>query len=117
LAGVGLGDEDTASVLLAGELGGQLDIWVLGDNGGAESVKHRRFVGIGSGWSHTFLGYAALVGYARMKPDDPMAIWIGLEMAARFSAKCGPPVRLVRVTKSGVVPLKFSDGALREESA
>lgn len=115
LAGVELKPEDTSSVLLAGFVGGQFDIWELDDSGGADSVKHRGFVGIGSGFPHAFIGYTALTRYTSF--DRDLAVYVGVEMAAILCTKCGPPIRLLRVNKDGVSDLAVKNGKLVEAPA
>jgi len=115
LAGVELKDEDTASVLIAGAVGGVLDVWQLDDGGSADSQKHRGFVGIGSGWPHAFLSYTTLVTYAKADGANPQVVWIGLEMSARFSSKCDVPVLLYEVTDSSVTRIGPDGRAIIEE--
>lgn len=109
LARVELKDDDLASALVAGSLGGVLDIWDLDSTGGASSVKHRGLPSIGSGYPHAYIAYVTLIDYVKASRDvGTMAVV--MEIAARFAPKCEPPCRLLRLTPTEVTELRSMPG-------
>lgn len=108
--------DDLSSVLVAGSLGGVLDIWDLGDNGAAFSAKHRGFSAIGSGFPHAFVAHAVLTKAAHQSPDTN-TMSVVMAIAAQTAPLCGMPIRLLRLTHEAVIELERQpDNSWREKA-
>jgi hypothetical protein len=103
LARVKIEDNDLATALIAGCIGGSLDVWELTDRGGASSVKHNVFSAIGSGQPHALVVFFTLRNAFKAK-FQPNAMMMGfiLELVSHLAPMCGLPVKLLRVSKEKV---------------
>ena len=95
--------DDLASVLLAGFVGGVLDIWELDDRGGATSVARHQLYGIGSGWPHAAMVFLTVKRMApKMPPLDQSFFAVVMELGIKHSDMCDFPLRMLKVTADGV---------------
>lgn len=114
LAGLSDVDENTASVLLVGSVGGDLDCWELTDTGGISPANKIGFWGIGSGWPHAGVAYHTLTEYGKLQHElKTMAII--MDIVVRCEPNCGFPVSIYRVTKEKICKIvSGSDGDWNE---
>lgn len=103
IAHVKVEDNDLTVALLAGVVGGVLDIWELTDRGGAASVRHAGMAAIGSGHPHAAIAYFTLKHAQRDHFKlTPSTLGFIVEVAARMAPMCGLPIRMLRVDANGV---------------
>jgi hypothetical protein len=102
IAGVAATEDDLVTVLVAGYLAGAPDIVEISDKGAAVSVMHNEFAAVGSGQAHAMMvNFTATA--ARMKFKEPKyRLAFIVEVAATHAPLCAPPVRVLRITATGV---------------
>lgn len=95
-------DKDiTASVLLAGSVGGVLDAWELTYTGGISPIREIGFAGIGSGWPHAYVAYRTLTDYGNLG-HEAKTLAVIMEVACRSSPMCEGPIEMLRITKGEI---------------
>jgi hypothetical protein len=102
LAGVDTTDDDLATVLMAGYVGGVPDIFELTNRGAAASVKNAVLAAIGSGETHARVAYHTLkiASPALERNQDLLRFVVGI--TAGMAPMCGMPIRMLRIDQEHV---------------
>ena len=97
-------DEDLTTVLMAGEIGGALDVWELSDRGAAASVRHREFFAIGSGYPHAAMVFTTLRRAGNSESSSKLLGFV-MALACEFAPMCGQPIRMLKITPESITEL------------